>query len=298
MVRIALVGDPGSGGSTVLGLLYATQVRWSAADASAFRFHVAPSSMQRVGEIFERLKAGDFPARAPEPRREPIEFLFEPPATFASTFTKRWLPGTHPTKGATTIAWTRAGLDDLRAHLACGGFPTEGARQLEGADVLAVLVPVGADDGTNSSARLTWDDTIARMVSTTDRENRDNVRTPTTLAFVFTMLDRLSDARRRAVGLPDSLDSPVPPDHRATLGARLLKQMLPQTAALFGHDRLPVRPGSLSATYFFSWVETDPANSGRLRLRPAPGGGWEPAYPFVEYVALIGACGQRSGGER
>src|SRR5579859_195140 len=117
MVRIALVGDPGSGGTTVLGLLYAAQVRRTASPGATFRFHVAPSSMPQVGAIYEQLKSGEFPAHTPSPSTAPVEFLFERHSTFAGSLRDRLRAGRPPAAATLSIEWTRASWSDLDAFL-------------------------------------------------------------------------------------------------------------------------------------------------------------------------------------
>ncbi|HXQ48527.1 MAG TPA: hypothetical protein VN842_01930 [Thermoplasmata archaeon] len=298
MVRIAIVGDPGSGGTTVLGLLYAAQVRRSSAEGSAFRFQAAPSSMPRVGAIFEQLKAGEFPTRTAASPSGPIEFLFEPRPTLAASLRGRWIPGRHPPEGGRNVQWTRASFTDLRRHLEGGGFPTDGARQLEGADVLAVLVPPTLNQGAVGSSDPGPDDTLAKAFSAADQQNRTGARSSMAVAFIFTMLDRLPEGRRTELGLLPSLQDSVPPERRETIGLQLVQELLPKTRALLARDGGADRSSETRPKFFFSWVETDPATAGRLRLRSYPGGGWEPAYPFGEYVALIEACDVWAGGRR
>jgi len=296
MVRIAMVGDPGAGGTTVLGLLYATQVRQTAAEGSSFRFHVAPSSMPQVGAAFEQLQTGEFPARTAGASSGPIEFLFEPHPSLASSLRGRWLHGRSRPNEARRIAWTRAAFSDLRAHVASGGFPTEGARQLEGADVLAVLVPPPEGAGPGGLTGPERDDALAQTVSAA-RTPRPTGATPSTaVAFIFTMLDRLSDARRKELGLPGSLAERVPAEGRESIGLRLVRESLPKTAGLVGSGGPTDRVGRIPPQFFFSWVETEPSAPNRPRLRASPGGGWEPVYPFEEYVALISACDAWAGG--
>jgi hypothetical protein len=298
MVRIALVGDAGSGGSTVLGLLYAAQVRWASNDATAFRFHVAPSAMRSVGDTFEQLRAGEFPARKSPPGSETIEFLLERPASGVSSLRERWRSIGHAGDGARRIEWTRVAWADLRAHLRTGGFSLEGERQLEGSDVLAVLVPAGAVGGSDAAEASDCDGTLAESLTRVDQENRSGARSPTSVAFIFTMLDRLPAARRRELGLPVSFEDPIPPDRRESIGRGLLQGSMPKTRALIGPERTGDRSVGISPQYFFSWVETDPADPARPRLRPSPVGGWEPTYPFAEYVALIEACNRWAGDRR
>ena len=296
MVRIAILGDPGSGGTAVLGLLYAAQVRMSSAEDSAFRFHVAPSSMARVGAIFEALRAGDFPSHAPGAPSGPVEFLFERHPTLVASIRGRLGRGQGSNEAARTVTWTRASFDDLRRHLESGGFPTDGARQLEGVDVLLVLVPTPPAPAESRSAKAGADDALLQMLSQAGRSPRQGSTAAVRMAFVFTMLDRLSDARRKELGLSSDVQGPIPPDRRTGIGLRLLGEALPKTRALLYAQTPAQPPTGAPPRVFFSWIETDPMPSGRPRLRPAPGGGWEPAYPFSEYAALIGACGEWSEG--
>jgi hypothetical protein len=291
MTRIAMVGETGAGGTTVLGLLYTALVRRSSAEGSVFRFHVAPESLQRVGTLFEQLRAGEFPA----PGVGAIEILFEAPDNAVASLRARLQPRRHPSASARPIAWTRATFSDVRDHLASGRVPTDGARQLEGADVVLVLVPTAASDGPDAAAAPARDDTLARLLKDLEGGNRTGAKPPTAVAFMFTMLDRLPEARRPELGLPSPLEDPISPAHRDGIGHRLLQESMPKTQALIRAAGSPDRSGVPRPRFFFSWVETEPAAAGRLRLRPSPGGGWEPAYPFKEYNALIEACGIWTG---
>jgi hypothetical protein len=291
MVRIAMLGDPGSGGTTVLGLLYAAQVRMSAAEVSTFRFHVAPSAMSRLGVIFEQLRAGEFPSHASGASSEPVEFLFERRPTLVASLRGRLGGGHGATDGARTVEWTRATFDDLRRHLEGGGYPTDGARQLEGTDVLLVLVPPSPAGPPGAPAKPGADEALVQMLSERDRSSRAGKSGSTIVAFVFTMLDRVAEGRRKELGLPSNVQDPIPSERRTAIGSRLLEESFPRTRArLLSQPSAHSSPGS-TPHIFFSWIETEASSNGRLRLRSAPGGGWEPAYPFDEYVALIGACG-------
>lgn len=290
MVRIAVVGDPGSGGTTVLGLLYAAQVRSSAAEGSPFRFRVAPSSMARIGGIFEQLKLGQFPVHAPSDPSGPVGFQFESPPTLAGSLRERLRVGRHPPADVLSVEWTRASISDLRARIEHGGAPTDGARQLEGADVLAVLVPAAPPGRTDPGPDPRGDETIARVVAAAPQPGRVGASPSTVFAFLFTMLDRLSEARRKELGVPTSLEDPIPAQRRDLVGSSLLHEWLPKTAASFPADRVAGRNEARRPEFFFSWVETETTPASRPRLRPSPGGGWEPSYPFEEYAALIRAC--------
>ena len=296
MVRIALLADPGSGGTTVLGLLYATQVRRASTDATDLRFQVAPSSIPRVSRLLEDLKAGEFPTHSGT--GSPVEFLFERPRTGFASLRGRGILGRHSLEEAISVQWTRASFADLRLHLSSGGFSSDGARQLEGADVLAVVVPARGTESTGPKPDPDPDTVLADALSPAAVPGRSGAMPSIGLAFVFTMLDRLPEARRKELGFAGSLSDPIPPEQRERLGLGLLEQWMPRTRERLGRALTAEVPGGVRPRFFYSWVEPDPAAPGRPRLRASPGGGWEPAYPVSEYTDLINSCETWAGARR
>ncbi len=107
--------------------------------------------------------------------------------------------------------------------------------------------------------------------------------------FVFTKFDSVDPKALHAAnvdGAPPEVKKTGP---RAAYADALLDHNLPNTMA---RVRAPNPRGATFTTpsYFFSWVRTDAAATGRrerIRLRRSEGGGWEPDYSKDEYLALL-----------
>src|SRR2546430_14659620 len=101
MPHVVIVGDRGSGKTTVLALLYAAQVKSGATRADDFRFHVGLESLEEISEVFQQLMSGSFPDSA---AKEGI-----------SSITSTWPPG-RPDSDSCRDCGRRDGIRVRRHH--------------------------------------------------------------------------------------------------------------------------------------------------------------------------------------
>src|SRR5579863_1318873 len=60
--RAILLSEPGSGGTTFVGLFYLAQTRLATERADSFRFSAPPESIRHLSSLYEHLVVGEFPA--------------------------------------------------------------------------------------------------------------------------------------------------------------------------------------------------------------------------------------------
>lgn len=294
MLRVAIVGDHGSGKTTFLGLLYAALVSAGADRTDNLRFHAGYESLEEITLLFQRLMSGSFPDAATKEGVHGMRLelaLRRPKAGGLSRLgPKGWTADV-----STTIHFTLA-----------GDLPEEGDRVLRptskdhetwgdvlDSDVLLIfadvttIVPKGADG--KPDAAMPSDAPLASLLSTIERWRSKGGRRTLHPIFVLSKFDLISPQVRRAAGLsanPPGVDETAA---RASYATSLLASTLPRTLAKVesperGRLRL-ARPA-----YFFSWVRTEPRGPGRadkIRLHRADGAGWEIDASKAEHLALI-----------
>lgn len=296
MSSALVVAGRGTGLSTFLGLLYTAEVRLGSERADEFRFHVDRESIRRLEGIYGELGDGRFPESEVDWGRHPLTFLFG----FKRHGLRRVLP-----RGATPDLEFRP----LRVEI--GGLPTEEVAELAGRDavldgatrrLLASHVVLPIVDASTIPARaggrdhrLSLEDhALARSLSVVvdfvaaERDRRARRLYP---LFVLTKCDRLDGAAAARLDSPPGVPGSWTAEERAAFGARLLRELLPETDRALGEARLR-RVEVAVPLWFFSEVGTEGPNGSRIRRRwKSPVGGWEPDYPFEEYRSLLDRIG-------
>lgn len=296
MSSALVVGAPGAGVSTFLGLLYTAEVRLGSDVDDAYRFHIDRASLRRLEGIYGELGDGRFPESEVDWSRTPISFLVAD-----RRFGRR--------RGVS------AADDDPDASpywVEIGGLTTDEAVELGQRDAILdaplrrllrsrIVLPIvdaswlgesaggpGARAGREDVRLAAALELLARFVAA-ERNRRARRLFP---LFVLTKFDRLAPRARHRLGIPDGPPSGWAPEARRELGARFLAADLPETDRALGRARergIEVAP----PMWFFSEVGTEGDLGQRIRRRwRPPSGGWEPDYPFEEYRALLDRLGE------
>ncbi len=302
MTTALVVGEPRSGQTTFVGLLYTAVVRFGTEEGDRFRFHADRESIRRLEAIYGALGDGRFPEVDLDPDAGPLRFVFG--------FRRSGLGG-----------WARGGSDEdgdfLTVPVQVGGFPTaevaelgerlpvldEATRHLLRSPILvalvnaaALLVPPAADASGPAARR---DHELARAMETVVRflalERRRKERTLYPI-FVLTQFDRAPEATLHALAAPAGPPSSWSLADRGAFGLRVLETFLPETARFLGTaggTRVTVAP----AAWFFSGIATEDRGPDGIRVRRRsrlPEAGWEPEYPYEEYRGLLLELGYRA----
>lgn len=295
MTSALVVGSPGSGRTTFVGLLYTAVVRFGTEEADQFRFTAERESIRRLEAIYGALGAGRFPAGDLLREEEPLRFIFG----YRRTVFGRW--GRGGRAGAPEFdtvpvhvgAIPAAEVAEIRQH---APVLDEATRRLLRSTVVIALVnsasllPYGGVPDPLPLVR--YDRELAQTLETVSGflalERRKKARQLHPL-FLLTQFDRIRPdvlaALEARSGEPSTWSTP----DRERFGERLLDAYLPETAKFLAEGQ---RTGtvSLPASWFFSRLATEEGGAGGVRIRRRsrlPSAGWEPEYPYEEYRALL-----------
>lgn len=299
MLRVAIVGDRGSGKTTFLGLLYAALVRSGSDRADDMRFHASIDSFEEITVLFQRLMSGSFPDSATKEgiHELSVEVGYRNPkhGGLGRLGSRLWTSG-----ASVALAFTLPGNFDAEAPgFLQGSSIYEGRwRDVLDGDVLLILA-----DSTKLAAKAedsetgpmgTYDGHVASLLTAIQRWRERGGRDILHPIFVLSKFDSV-----RAEVLKASELEATPPDvkktgPRAVYARALLDPNLPRTLAKIqgtGRDKLRfARPG-----FSFSSVRTETKTPGRsesIHLRRVNGAAWEPDYSIDEYLALMQGLGE------
>lgn len=302
MTSALVVGDPGAGRTTFVGLLYTAVVRFGIEEADRFRFTAERESLRRLEGIYGSLGDGHFPDGDLDREEAPLEFVFG--------LRRHGIGG-----------WSRIGAESEGAFdtvsVQVGGFPAEEVAQLgEHAPVLdeptrrllrspivvalvnAALLPP-APGGIDGLAITRYDHELARALETVSRflgAERSRRARRLYPIFVLTQFDRIPEGSLRSLGAPSGEPSGWTKPARAQFGQQILQVHLPETARFLRRGR-EARVAVAPPSWFFSALATEPAGRTGVRIRRRsriPAGGWEPEYPYEEYRDLLLELGRRA----
>lgn len=298
-MRAAILSEPGTGGTTFVGLLYATLVRLAAEPEPPVRVSAGPAGLAVLRRLYRELMDGRFPPPcAPlEAARTQIDLEFggRPAGRGLLGF------GAHAsTSPRTALRWARVEFGTLARYLA-GGTAT-GAGELPDLTPLDTpIVVVDAGDAGPTSptpspdgGARTSDDRVAevfRELAELRRVARPPAKLPMRPLVVFSRLDRAPAALARRVGLPEPLDEAALERDRPAIATALLRELLPRTTDSLRRGGAPIDADAS----FLSLVDTGPEvgpGEPRIRTRPIGGERWAPSYPYGEYRRLIDRLGE------
>ena len=298
MTSAVIVGSRGSGLTTFVGLLYTAQVRLATEGNDAFRFHAGRETLRRMDSIYADLGAGRFPAREVEWTEEPLSFLL----SFPSRGWGLW-SGRSRHKEGSTVQVTVGGIstEELAEHRDHEVALEAGISRLLPSPVILALIdasrwstspkPTSTSPEPDDDRLLAASGEVLTRYLAVDPDRKGRVLH---LLFVLTKLDRCPGAARAEVGLSLGSSGGVGPSERSSLGARILARYLPHTQGWLT-ETVERRAVSVAPPrWYFSSLRVDPVSDPpriARRLR-APGGGWEPEYPYEEYRGLIEHLGE------
>jgi len=289
MVSALVLGSPGSGLTTFLGLLYTAQLRRGTELEDGFRFSAERETVRQLEPIYGELVAGRFPEEDADWESSPLSFLLG----------RRKRNGGRPGAGR---------FDSVQLQI--GGMTTESVSELADHDavlesttrrllrspiVIALLDATRlrrGGDNTPDPWLVRYDDRLARSLELIAKfvgANQTRGRAELHPLFVITKFDRCPTVARAELGLPPGDLQAWPSEIRGGVAQRALGNYLPNTALVFDRAKqlraLDIDPPAL----FFSGLRMEDRNgeSRIVRRSRFPVGSWEPEYPFQEYSSLI-----------
>ena len=292
MASALVVGEPGSGVTTFVGLLYTAVVRFGNEEADGFRFHAERESIQRIQEIYSSLGSGHFPEVTLGGESTPLTFMFG--------FRRSGLSSDSDFDSVPVqVAELQAeDIAEIEKHNPVLDDPT---RQLLRSTVVVPLVNAALlspeTGGIDGLPMARYDHALARTFEIVARflavERNRKARRLYPL-FVLTQFDRIPAATLQALEAPAGSPTEWARADRVGFGARLLDRHLPETGRYLFHAR-DARVVVAPPIWFFSELGLDPkvGDEPRIRRRSrVPVGGWEPEYPYEEYRGLLMEIGR------
>src|SRR3989442_14873332 len=116
MPRVVIVGNRNSGKKTVLGLLYAVQVKFGSDKADGFRFHADFVSLDEISGVFQRLMSGSFPDAATKEGVREIAFRLSHRRTGLGILSHRRSRGSSPESSASFLLILLKSFEDEMAR--------------------------------------------------------------------------------------------------------------------------------------------------------------------------------------
>ncbi|MCI4367415.1 MAG: hypothetical protein L3K08_06655 [Thermoplasmata archaeon] len=295
MLRAAVLGEPGGGTTTFLGLLYAAQLRAGTERGDRFRFFSPPECLAYLTGVYERMMGGEFPGPSTddEVARVRIELAYRRSPGILDRI--RRTPE-FDTAGRVEMVMGRSTFATLAAALESKTQTVPLASGVVQCTVPILIVPAvpQPDDGRPEASPMpSKDAAIVRILGSLRRpafpENRSAAHRIHPV-LIFSKLDLLLPTALRNFGLTRPLTEEIVDPDRSRLGESLTKALLPKTWALTRSAPDAIGPPAV----FFSFVGNAPSSSGgpgRIRLRTTPDHLQEPEYPATEYRALLERLG-------
>ncbi len=294
MIRIAVVGDRGSGKTTFLGLLYAALVSSGSDREDRLRFHVAYESLDEITALFQRLMSGGFPDASIKEGLHEVRLELDASATGRGILGRIGSHKASEDHAAAIHVSLPGSLDEASPGLHQGStFGTGKWREALDADLLVMLVDAtklaAREAGGKAAPLATYDGRLEALYLAIQRWRSSGGRPVLRPVFAFSKFDAVRPDLLGAAHLEAAPPAVGKDGPRAAYAQALLEPNLPRTwALLHGPAGKKLRFGPL--TFVFSRVRTETKGAGqpeRIKLRQVPGGGWEPDYAREEYVAFL-----------
>ena len=290
-----IVGDRASGKTTFLALLYAAQVKSGSNRADDFRFHVAFESIDEISGVFQQVMSGTFPDSAVKEGIRGITFHLgyrkSGLGILSRLRSRGWTPGTPASLRFVLLRNLEEEMDRFRKG---SSLTNAMLRDVLDCEAIAILVDgrtlALADEDRQLGALGKYDGAVEALLTAMQGSRGRGSRRSLHPIFVFTKFDSVDPKALHAANVDGAPPEVKKTGLRTAYADALLDHNLPNTMA---RVRAPNPRGATFTTpsYFFSWVRTDAAATGRrerIRLRRSEGGGWEPDYSKDEYLALLG----------
>ena len=296
--RVVIVGDRNSGKTTFLGLLYAAQVKFGSEKADDFRFHASFESLDEISGVFQRLMSGAFPDSATREGVREVTFRLSPPRPKLGIVWRRKRNPVSDDSDLFRLILLKSFEDDMARSLETGS--SVGHMTLNEAlvsDAIVIMVDAtelaASDEQAPHAPMAKVDAAVEALLTAIQRSRAHGEATSVHPIFVFSKFDRVDPDSLRLLNLESA-----PPDVRKrgphlAYGRTLADRNMPKTiAAIKARKDRGLR--FEAPAYFFSWVRTDNAASGRgekIRLRHSGAVGWEPDFSSDEYLAFLTCLG-------
>jgi len=292
--RVVIVGDRNSGKTTFLGLLYAAQVKSGSDKADDFRFHASFESMDEITGAFQRLMSGGFPdAATKEGLREVTFRLGYRRAGLGRLSRQRAKAWTVDGFVSFQLMILRAFEDEVTRSREGGSIGDATLRDALNCDGMVIMVDAGKlateDDGDREAPLGKVDLAVESLMTAIQHSRAHGPGSTLYPIFMFSKFDRVAPDALRLVDVEDEPPRINKKGARAVYASALLDRNLPRTMAkIRSRERRGIEFAAPS--FFFSWVRTENAGSGRVervRLRRSGAIGWEPDYSSDEYLGFL-----------
>ena len=295
MLRATVLGEPGSGSTTFVGLFYTALIRAAGEHPDRIRFSLTSDSVELLSRLYAQLLSGEFP-ESPDPTTAAttrITLAFRRPAP-------GWNPFRHAedfdTATKIEFRWLRREWDDLaKPSSARDSSSTPGTLLSECAVPIFVVSTLPLRAAPPSTDTTPQDSKILNILQGLARAPGPAPASSATVLhpiFLFTELDLLSEETLRRMGLGTTLEIGESGGARSRAQSTMFEKLIPRAIDFCDQNR-----GGVDAPRaYFSYVrlESGPAGPERIALRTAPDHRPEPIFPLEEYSALIDYLGELS----
>jgi hypothetical protein len=295
VLRAAVLGEPGGGTTTFLGLLYAAQLRAGTERGDRLRFFSPPESLAYLTGVYERMMGGEFPGPSTddEVARVRIELAYRRSPGILDRIRRTpefdTASRVEMVMGRSTFAMLADALESKTETVPLAS----GVIQCTVPILIVPGVPPSDDGLSEASPMPSKDAAIVRILGSLSRSstpaNRSDAHRIHPI-LIFSKLDLLLPTALRNFGLTRPLTEGIVDPDRSRLGERLSRALLPKTWAFTRSTPNAIGPPAV----FFSFVGNAPISNGgpsRIRLRTTPEHLQEPEYPANEYRALLERLG-------
>ncbi len=294
MIRAAIVGDQGSGKTTFLGLLYAALVSSGSGREDRLRFRVAYESVDEITTLFQRLMSGGFPDETIKEGLHELRLELDASASGRGLLGRLGSRRRSEDHSAAVHISLPGSLDEASPGLHQGStFGTGKWRDALDADLLVMVVDAtklaAKEAGGKAAPLAAYDGRLEALFIAVQRWRSSGGRPVVHPVFAFCKLDAARPDLFRAANLEAAPPGVGRDGPRAAYAQALLEPNLPRTWALL-HGPAGKKLRFDSPAFVYSRVRTESTGAGqpeKIKLRQAPGGGWEPDYAQEEYVAFL-----------
>jgi hypothetical protein len=294
MVDVAVFTQPGSGSTTLLGLLYASMVRQQGSAGDRFRISVASTSLRPLTKAYEQLLLGEFPTDDPSAPASSIEITMAFRRSAIGSLLGRWgSSGGQTAFSECKLNWNVVPLAALHSFVKFGTQTTTLTRTVQSCSVVVLTVSIEPPDLPAAADSPPLDSSLAaglRYLAGRPVAPKEKTGQGILPLVVFTKIDRLSKKARAKVGLPTSPAETAREGSENRAGRVILGRLLPETLRALDEGMYGRGTALRPMECFYSWVETEPASpetGPRIRRERRPDGSTTPIYAVGELGRFI-----------
>jgi hypothetical protein len=292
-----VVGDESSGRTTFLGLFYTSLVRFGGEQGDQFRLHASPASLALLSPLYEDVRAGSFPHWSPpgDPAEAVVSLGFKESAAHGLLSHLRH-GGEGPAFRTLDLSLARIGPREVEGFVGSrGGLDRVGSTLTRTTELLLVLDASRLPSASGgASGPHPWDGPAAQLLKTLVSSaalHRTEVRQRLSPSLLWTKLDLLPATSLTLLGLSAAPGRTWQDETREATSTRVIARFLPQVSSVLASSSSAGSPVTFGRPLCFgSWVNPLPSSDGpgaRLAGHDTATRGWEPEYPYSEYLSLI-----------